>query len=76
MRIQLILAPPITKHKEGDLNERIAPPLGILYIAAYVRDIAEVKVIDDNRERLPMEVLETRMNRWLAEQLRQKNDSP
>jgi prolyl oligopeptidase len=25
---------------------------------------------------LPMEVLETRMNRWLAEQLRQKNDSP
>ena len=25
---------------------------------------------------LPMEILETRMNRWLAEQLRQKNGSP
>jgi anaerobic magnesium-protoporphyrin IX monomethyl ester cyclase len=37
MRIQLILAPPIAKHKEGELNERIAPPLGILYIASYLR---------------------------------------
>ncbi|KKN73874.1 hypothetical protein LCGC14_0396760 [marine sediment metagenome] len=27
------------------------PPLGILYLAAYVRDIADVEVIDDNRER-------------------------
>jgi uncharacterized protein (DUF885 family) len=24
---------------------------------------------------LPLEVLETRMNRWLAEQLKQKNDA-
>jgi uncharacterized protein (DUF885 family) len=25
---------------------------------------------------LPMEVLETRMNRWLADQLREKNEPP
>ena len=34
------------------------PPLGILYLAAYVRDIADVKVIDNNRERLPLQVVE------------------
>lgn len=43
--------------KSKSLDALPIPPLGILYLAAYVRDIADVKVIDDNRERLPIEAL-------------------
>lgn len=37
------------------------PPLGILYIAAYIREkgFRDIRVIDDNRERLSAEALET-----------------
>lgn len=38
MRIQLILAPPCGRQKAGELSERITPPLGILYIASYLRE--------------------------------------
>ena len=53
MKIQLILAPPFTKHKLGELNERIAPPLGILYLASYLRENMkgiELSVIDGQIE--------------------------
>ena len=41
------------------------PPLGILYLAAYVRErgFKNVKVIDDNRERLPLEILEDEISK-------------
>ncbi len=53
MRIQLILAPPFTKHKLGELSERIAPPLGILYLASYLRENMkgiELSVVDGQIE--------------------------
>ncbi len=53
MKVQLILAPPSTPHKEGELNERIAPPLGILYLASYLRkNMAgiELSIIDGQIE--------------------------
>lgn len=53
MRIQLIFAPPLAKHKYGELNERITPPLGILYLASYLReniDGVEISVIDGQIE--------------------------
>lgn len=55
MKIQLILAPPLTGHRSGELNERITPPLGILYLASYLRgnmkDI-ELSVLDGQIEGL------------------------
>lgn len=39
------------------------PPLGILYLAAYVRDICEVSVIDDNRECNSEDYLEGQIKR-------------
>lgn len=53
MRIQLILAPPLTGHRHGELNERIAPPLGILYLASYLRQNMngiELSVVDGQME--------------------------
>jgi radical SAM superfamily enzyme YgiQ (UPF0313 family) len=53
MRIQLILAPPLTEHKHGELSERIAPPLGILYLSSYLREnmkSVELSVVDGQIE--------------------------
>jgi anaerobic magnesium-protoporphyrin IX monomethyl ester cyclase len=55
MKVQLILAPPLTKHKLGELNERIAPPLGILYLSSYLRENMkniELSVVDGQIEGL------------------------
>ncbi len=41
------------------------PPLGILYLAAYVREkgFTDIKIIDDNKERLPLHVVEGEIRR-------------
>lgn len=38
MKIHFILAPPVKKPKLGELSEGRIPPLGILYLAAYIRE--------------------------------------
>jgi radical SAM superfamily enzyme YgiQ (UPF0313 family) len=38
MKLQLIFAPPQKKTRFGELNEQVAPPLGVLYLAAYIRE--------------------------------------
>lgn len=37
MKIQLIFAPSRKRAKYGELKEQVAPPLGVLYLAAYIR---------------------------------------
>ncbi|MDI6740605.1 MAG: cobalamin-dependent protein, partial [Candidatus Edwardsbacteria bacterium] len=37
MKVQLIFAPPENPPKLGELGEQISPPLGILYLAGYLR---------------------------------------
>jgi anaerobic magnesium-protoporphyrin IX monomethyl ester cyclase len=46
--------------KSKALDALPIPPLGILYIAAYAREngFRDIRVIDDNRERLPIDILE------------------
>ena len=49
MKIHFILAPPIKKQKTGELSEGRIPPLGILYLAAYIREKIsnlQIKVTD------------------------------
>lgn len=49
MKIHFILAPPIKKPKLGELSEGRIPPLGILYLAAYLRekiDNLQIRVTD------------------------------
>ncbi len=53
MKIHFILSPPIKKPKLGDLSEGRIPPLGILYLAAYLREKIEniqMKVTDGTIE--------------------------
>ena len=38
MKVQLIFAPPRDRAKMSDLVEKVYPPFGILYIAAYLRE--------------------------------------
>jgi len=54
MRILLI------NPKSKALDALPIPPLGILYIAAYAREngFNDIRVIDDNRERMPRDLLE------------------
>ncbi len=54
MRILLI------NPKSKALDALPIPPLGILYLAAYAREngFGNIKIIDDNRERLPIATLE------------------
>ncbi len=53
MKIQLVFAPPSVPARYGELGERISPPLGILYLAGYLRqrmkDI-DISVIDGARK--------------------------
>ncbi len=58
MRILLI------NPKSKALDALPIPPLGILYLAAYAREsgFTDIKVIDDNRERLPPDVLENEIS--------------
>ncbi len=45
MKVQLIAAPPLVGRKYGELSERITPPLGILYLASYLRkNIGQIKL--------------------------------
>src|SRR3989304_482343 len=37
MKAQLVFAPPLQHPKYGELGENITPPLGILYLAGYLR---------------------------------------
>lgn len=49
MKIQFIFAPPRKMPKYGELGEGINPPLGILYIASYLREKLpdiEIKITD------------------------------
>lgn len=49
MKIQFIFAPPVKRPLAGQLSEGIWPPLGILYLAAYIREKrpgTELKVTD------------------------------
>lgn len=49
MKIHFILAPPIKKPKMGELSEGRIPPLGILYLIAYLREkigSLQIKVTD------------------------------
>ena len=53
MKIQLISAPPSLEHTGGELNERITPPLGMLYIAGYLREkmeALEISILDGQLE--------------------------
>jgi anaerobic magnesium-protoporphyrin IX monomethyl ester cyclase len=53
MKVQLVLAPPLLKHRGGELNERITPPLGILYLASYLRQYIpdiDISVVDGQIE--------------------------
>ncbi|MFA5146879.1 MAG: radical SAM protein [Candidatus Omnitrophota bacterium] len=38
MKVQLIFAPPKERTKLSDIVEKVYPPLGVLYIAAYLRE--------------------------------------
>jgi len=51
--------------KSKALDALPIPPLGILYIAAYIREkgFPDVRVIDDNRERLPIDILEDEISK-------------
>ena len=52
MRIQLIFAPPVVQSTYEVLGENIWPPLGILYLAGYVREKypqAEINIVDGCR---------------------------
>ena len=49
MKVHFILSPPIKKPKLGELSEGRIPPLGILYLVAYLRkkiDNLQIKVTD------------------------------
>jgi anaerobic magnesium-protoporphyrin IX monomethyl ester cyclase len=53
MRLQLVFAPPETPTQFGELGEQINPPLGILYLAAYVRKFfpqVEISIVDGLRQ--------------------------
>ena len=53
MKVQLIFVPPETPPQFGELGEQINPPLGILYLAAYVRKHlprTEISVVDGLRQ--------------------------
>lgn len=53
MKIQFVLAPPEKKLRLGEMYEHISPPLGILYLAAYLREhIAglELRAVDGPRK--------------------------
>ncbi|MEW6685355.1 MAG: radical SAM protein [Candidatus Edwardsbacteria bacterium] len=52
MKIQFIFAPPQVSPKFGELGKKISPPLGILYLAAYLRSRRpdlEISVFDGVR---------------------------
>lgn len=56
MKIQFVLAPPRNLPRLGELYEHISPPLGILYLAAYLRAHIpglELRVIDGPRKGFP-----------------------
>ena len=49
MKIQFLFAPPLKKPRLGEMYEHISPPLGILYLASYLREHLsglELRVID------------------------------
>jgi radical SAM superfamily enzyme YgiQ (UPF0313 family) len=51
-KIQLIFGPPKIPARLGELGEKINPPLGILYLAAYLRDKVcniEIDIVDGAR---------------------------
>lgn len=53
MKIQFVLAPPRRLPRLGELYEHISPPLGILYLAAYLREHVsglELRAIDGPRK--------------------------
>jgi radical SAM superfamily enzyme YgiQ (UPF0313 family) len=52
MRVQLIFGPPLSPPRLGELGEKINPPLGVLYLAAYLREHIkgiEIDVVDGVR---------------------------
>ena len=49
LRVHLVFAPPVTMPRFGELSEGRIPPLGIMYIAAYLRErigSVEIKITD------------------------------
>lgn len=53
MKIQFVFAAPKKMPKLGELGEQVSPPLGILYLAAYLRDKIkglELRAIDGPRK--------------------------
>jgi len=52
IRVQLVFGPPIKPTRLGELGEQISPPLGILYLAAYLRQRfthLDIDIIDGAR---------------------------
>lgn len=53
MKVQLIFAPPLVPARYGELGGHISPPLGILYLAGYLREKIKdihISVIDGVRK--------------------------
>ena len=53
MKIQFVFAAPREMPKFGEMGERVSPPLGILYLAGYLKDKIkdlEIRVIDGPRK--------------------------
>ncbi|MDA8187332.1 MAG: radical SAM protein [Dehalococcoidales bacterium] len=52
VRVQLVFGPPAKPPRFGELGEQISPPLGILYLAAYLRrefSFVDIDVVDGVR---------------------------
>lgn len=52
MKVQLIFAPPFKRYRFGELSEQVSAPLGLLYIAAFLRERIkdiEIKITDGTR---------------------------
>ncbi len=58
MRILLIKPSYSNVYRWGPQTDIITPPLGLEYIAAYIKEIADVRIIDDRLEKVNLKIIE------------------
>ncbi|NVM44906.1 MAG: B12-binding domain-containing radical SAM protein [Candidatus Lokiarchaeota archaeon] len=64
MRILLIKPSYSNVYRWGPQTDIITPPLGLEYIAAYIKDIADVRIIDNRLETINLKVIEKAIEQY------------
>jgi len=64
LRILLIKPSYSNVYKWGPQTDILTPPLGLEYIAAYIKDIADVRIIDGRLETVNLKVIDKEIEQF------------